>query len=111
MTPTVEQLIETIRNLPDSERKRLFDLAESENLRQFSENQAKKEDEKFQLAMKWIQENREEFDRQWVALDGDTLLASGTDGKKVHAEAQSKGVKVPFMHRISIKETHPFGGW
>ena len=71
----------------------------------------KRDEDKFRLAMKWIGEHREEFDGQWVALDGDTLLAHGTDGKKVHAAAQAKGVKTPLMHRVSIKETQPFGGW
>jgi len=59
----------------------------------------------------WIEKNRIEYAGQWVALDGDILLAHGADGKKVHTEAQAKGVKTPLMHRVSIKETQPFGGW
>ena len=70
----------------------------------------KEDQERFRRSMNWIHENREEFDGQWVALDGDTLLAHGDDGKEVHAEAQKKGVKTPLMHRVSIKETQPFGG-
>ena len=111
MTPTAEQLIETIRNLPEAEREKFFDLAEAENLHRFPEKRTPAEDVKFRQAMKWIKDNREQYKGQWVALDGDKLLASGTDGQKVHAEARTKGVEFPFMHRVSVKETDPFGGW
>ena len=111
MTPTAEQLLKTIRNLPAAERRRLFEMAEAEHLLSPLANQPENEKNKFQLAMGWIKENRQKYDGQWVALDGDKLLASGTDGKKVHAEAQSRGVDVPFMHRISANETEPSGGW
>lgn len=113
MVQTAEQLIENVRALPDTERRKFFDLAEDEKRKQADEKRAKDEEleqnnARFQRAMKWLEENREEFDGQWVALDGDTLLAHGTDGKKVHAHAQAKGVQTPLMHRVSVKETQTF---
>lgn len=116
MMQTAEQIIESVRALPLSEKEKFFDLAEEEKLKILSEKELKNtelemKNERFRLSMQWIQKNREEFDGQWVALDGENLLAHGTDGKNVHAEAQAKGVKTPLMHRVSIKETQPFGGW
>lgn len=116
MMQTAEQIIESVRALPLSEKEKFFDLAEEEKLKVLTEKEAKNielemKNERFRLSMQWIQENREEFDGQWVALDGENLLAHGADGKKVHAEAQAKGVKTPLMHRVSVKETQPFGGW
>lgn len=110
MNPTFEQVIEVIRQLPLNEREKVKSWLENESTAEkpndFEDRQAR-----FQRSMKWIQENREKYDGQWVALDGEILLAHGADGKKVHAEAQAKGVKTPLMHRVSIKETKPFGGW
>ena len=108
--------MESVRALPATEQQKFFNLAEAEKLKQTEEKQAKndelkRKDARFKRALKWIDENREEFDGQWVALDGDTLLAHGADGKKVHRTAQAKGVETPLMHRVSIKETQPFGGW
>ena len=108
MTPTFEQAIEIVKALPKNEREKLRDWIDK--------NQEKSSDfenrqERFQRSMRWIHEHREKFDGQWVALDGDNLLAHGTDGKKVHSEAQAKGVQTPLMHRVSVKETQPFGGW
>ena len=113
MNPTFEQAIEVIRQLPPPEREKVRVWIDEENQksRQPDDEKLKRDEEKFRSAMSWISEHREEFDGQWVALDGATLLAHGTDGKKVHAAAQSKGVKTPLMHRVSIKETQPFGGW
>lgn len=112
MNPTIENAIEIIRQLPPPEREKLRDWIEREGTAA-SDKSAEffKRQERFRLSMQWIQNNREEFDGQWVALSGDTLLAHGADGKKVHAAAQAKGVKTPLMHRVSIKETQPFGGW
>ncbi len=63
MIQTAEQLLESFRALPISERKKFYDLAEVEKQKILSENGAKKTDStderaKFQLAMKWLAENR-----------------------------------------------------
>lgn len=115
MIPTTEQIIESLRALPLSEKKKLFDLVEEEKLKVLSEEEAKNvelemKNERFRRALRWIEEHKEEFDGQWVALDGDKLIAHGADAKKVHAEAQAKGVKTPLMERVKAKEL-PFGGW
>lgn len=115
MNPTLENAIEIINALPMPDREKLLDWVEEEKRKKLEKeiknSRLKDEQEKFRLAMKWIQTHREEFDGQWVALDGETLLAHGADGKKVHAQAQAEGVKTPLMHRVSVKETEPFGGW
>lgn len=112
MTPTLENIIEIIRQLPPPDREKVRDWIERESENESDKSsELDKRQERFRLSMKWIQENREKYDGQWVALDGETLLAHGADGKKVHAEAQAKGIKTPLMHRVSIKETQPFGGW
>ncbi len=115
MNPTFEQAIEVLRQLPPPEREKVRVWIDEENQKNIGgkpdNEKLKRDEEKFRAATNWIGEHREEYDGQWVALDGATLLAHGTDGKKVHATAQSKGVKTPLMHRVSIKETQPFGGW
>lgn len=115
MIPTFEQAIEVLRQLPPPEREKVLEWIDEENQKNISgkpaDEKLKRDEEKFRLAMNWIREHRAEFDGQWVALDGDKLLAHGADGKKVHRAAQDRGVKTPLMHRVSIKETQPFGGW
>jgi hypothetical protein len=115
MIQTAEQLIETIRALSPSERKKFFDMAETEKQKGHSENGSKivevpERIDRFNMALKWIHDNKEKYDGQWVCLYGDQLIAHGMDGLKVFEEAKTKGIKSPFIERIKA-EVLPFGGW
>lgn len=67
--------------------------------------------QKFQHAKQWLEENKAKYLNQWVALDGDQLVASGADGKQVYAEAIAAGVSSPLLHQITEDDKLPFGGW
>ncbi len=115
MIQTAEQAIENICALPNTERAKFFDWAEEEIHKESAEKQAKKielekKNERFRRALKWIDEHKEEFDGQWVCLDGDELIAFGKDAKSVYDEAKVKGIKAPFMERVKAKVL-PWGGW
>ncbi len=40
----------------------------------------------------WLEQHREEYARQWVALDGDKLVSSNTNCRLVIDEARQKGI-------------------
>jgi Family of unknown function (DUF5678) len=62
--------------------------------------------------MKWISENRSAYADQWVAVEGDRLIAADTDALKVYAAATSEGVEVPFVVHILPADPLPFvPGW
>jgi uncharacterized NAD-dependent epimerase/dehydratase family protein len=114
MIQTAEQIIENLRALPISEQERFFDLAEEEKRKVLSKKEATKaksidEQRKFQLAVKWLDENRQRYLGQWVCLDGDRLVAHGTDAVKLYKEAREKGIEVPFVEHI-IEEKEAYGG-
>jgi len=111
MTPTAEQLIENVRTLPKQEREKFFALLEAEKSKEAENGKySESEDEKFRRALQWIDKHREEYDGQLVVLEGDVLIAHGTDAKALYAEARAKGIKTPFVKRIRAKIL-PFGGW
>lgn len=61
--------------------------------------------------MAWIAEHESEYAGQWVALDGDRLIAHGDDPMAFKEKVQAEGVEIPFIVHIR-KETGPFmGGW
>jgi hypothetical protein len=60
---------------------------------------------------KWLQEHREEYAGQWVALDGDRLVSFGKNNREVLAEARRQGVRVPFVAYVEPTDALPFGGW
>ena len=61
--------------------------------------------------MAWIAQHREEYAGQWVALDGDRLIAYGDDPLSFKEKVRSEGIDRPFIVHIP-KETGPsMGGW
>ncbi|MGE0127899.1 MAG: DUF5678 domain-containing protein [Blastocatellales bacterium] len=40
----------------------------------------------------WLAEHRDEYDGQYVALNGDTLIAAGTSAKEVSVKARELGI-------------------
>jgi len=59
----------------------------------------------------WIEEHREEFLDQWVALDGGHLVAHGTDARTVYDEARAQGVDSPYLVHVVPKVDAYVGGW
>lgn len=115
MQPTFEQAMELINSLPASEFQKLSEwmLAKQEEQTQTAADQTdvQAEIQRFRLAMKWIDEHRAEFAGQWVCLEGDRLIAHGTDVLTVHAEARAAGIKAPFVEQVLDEPEYYLEGW
>jgi len=61
--------------------------------------------------MRWLEEHEAEYAGQWLALDGDRLLACGANAKQVYAAARVAGVDVPFVVFAEDREKAQWGGW
>ena len=59
----------------------------------------------------WLRENRDEYAGLWVALDGDSLIASGDDLKRVAETARQRGVPDALMMRVEPRGSLPFAGF
>jgi len=63
-------------------------------------------------SLRWLHENQEKYSGQWVALDGDRLIASGPTANEVYSKAKAEGVQIPFVELVTERESVPFtGGW
>ena len=60
---------------------------------------------------RWLAEHGHEYAGQWVALDGDRLLAHGEQAREVYAAAHDSGVRLPLVVRVNPPDQLPFGGW
>jgi len=62
--------------------------------------------------MKWIEENRTAYADQWVAVEGDRLIAADTNPQKVFAAAKAEGIGSPFVVHVLPEDPFPFvSGW
>ena len=59
----------------------------------------------------WLRTHRDEYAGQWVALDGEKLIASGDDLKQVATTARRSGVPHALMIRVEVSDALPFAGF
>lgn len=59
----------------------------------------------------WLQKHRDEYAGQWIALDGENLIASGDDLKQVVSTARRLGVPDALMMRVEPNDALPFAGF
>ena len=45
----------------------------------------------------WLEKHRDEYDGQWVALDGDKLIVADADGKEFARKARESGLNGLFL--------------
>ena len=51
----------------------------------------------FSRENEWLEKNRDEYDGQWVALDGGKLIAADSDGKKVAEKVRELGINGAYV--------------
>jgi hypothetical protein len=61
--------------------------------------------------LRWLREHRLEYAGEWVALDGDKLVAHGVSAKQVYEAARMSGIDLPLVTQIEAADELPFGGW
>lgn len=101
---TLEQVIEQARSLPIDERRKLRDALDYD-LRAAPPYRTREPERE------WIERHRDEYMNQWVALDGDRLLAHGTDARAVADAARAAGCDTPFVEHVKPPLEAFWGGW
>lgn len=104
---TLEQILEEAGKLPVEDQRRLRAalraLDPNGDIRQvYSTNEQERA---------WIKIHRDEYLGQWVALDGDHLIAHGADARTVYDAARAQGVEIPYIDRVEPKVDAFIGGW
>jgi len=59
-----------------------------------------------------VKENRAAYADQWVAVEGDRLIAADADPLKVFTAAKAQGIRSPFVVHLLAEDPLPFvPGW
>ncbi|NOT63695.1 MAG: hypothetical protein HOP19_26070 [Acidobacteria bacterium] len=59
---------------------------------------------------RWLKEHQHEYAGEWIALDGDRLIAHGLDAAAVYAAADADGAYLPLVTYLLPADTPPFAG-
>jgi hypothetical protein len=108
---TLEQLIDEARALSAAEKLKLRQELDRELKQPERPQTSEPAYQTNERERAWIDANRDEYMGQLVALDGDRLLAHGTDARKVYEAARAQGVEAPYLERVEPKADAFVGGW
>ena len=102
-TEILDSLKKQSSNLSPQEKsalaKFLLEQAKQENVENLESDKTK------QLQLEWLKENREKYDGQYVALDGNRLVGYGKTLREAAERAKQNGAKNPFLIRVFSEET------
>ena len=113
---TVENLLNQIELLPALEQKRLFAalLQKLDGVARPVEKIKYREPipmPDYEPVANWVREHRDKYGGQWVALDGDRLIAHSPASDEVFAAARVDGARMPFVTYIEPADAPPFMGF
>jgi|SRR6185369_6928786 len=112
MSLSFDQIIKSIEQLPPPEQERIRRWLEEKETSNGVTEASPTHSGRSAKSLRWLHENRERYSGQWVALDGDRLIASGPTAKEVYSKAKTQGVEIPFVELVTKDDAVPFtGGW
>jgi len=111
----VENILKQIAALPFIEQQRLHDLL-GDRLRQPTKRPLDRHgipipEPDYREAMQWLAEHAREYAGQWVALEGNRLIAHGPDARAVYAAANADGAYLPLVTLVEDPDAPPFAGF
>ena len=112
MTLSVDQIIKLIEQLPAAEQEKIRRWLEEKGATNGEGHGSQAVANRSSKSLKWLHENREKYAGQWVALDGDRLIANGPTAKEVYSKAKAEGFEIPFVELVTDQEPVPSTvGW
>jgi hypothetical protein len=104
-----EAILDKIRRLPPAKQEEVLRFADGLQ-RNATARMVPSRDRTIEV--KWIDENRLAYADQWVAVEGNRLVAAGIDPLKVFAAAKAEGIQTPFVVHVLSEDPLPFvSGW
>jgi hypothetical protein len=115
-TITAENILKLIEQLPSTERARLREMLAQESAIPV---QAKAPRDKCvpcepmpdrTREWEWIAQHKQEYAGQWVALEGDHLVAASPTRGELSTAIKAAGATLPLIHRIAAPDELPYIG-
>jgi hypothetical protein len=93
MTLSVDQIIKSIEKLPTTEQERIRRWLEDRGATNEEGHGSQTHGYRSAKSLRWLHENREKYSGQWVALDGDRLIANASTAKEVYSKRRLKALR------------------
>jgi hypothetical protein len=113
-TITVETILQQVIQLPRIEQRRLVQLIEEQQtntiLPSFDKRVPCEPQPDRTREWEWIAQHKDEYAGQWVALEGDHLIAASPSRMELSAALKTAGAKRPLIHRLPAPDELPYVG-
>jgi len=109
---TIEDILNQISQLPAGDQarlRRLLDESESPHIRRdvgLDQRVPPVPVPDSSREMQWLSEHQREYAGEWVALDGDRLIAHSVDARFVYSAAEADGANLPFVAFVEGSDKH-----
>src|SRR6267378_3907598 len=100
---TLEQILDEARSLSPAEKLKLRQALDRE-LKQTASPQSRA------IEGNWVERHRDEYLGQWVAIEGDTVIAHGPNAREVYLAACEAGIAAPYIIHITPQGDPYIGG-
>lgn len=113
---TAENILTLIEQLPTTERARLNQmLTEQESAPAKTKSPLDKRVPSKPMPdrtkeREWVEQHKHEYPGQWVALDGDRLIAASPNRMDISAAVKADGALLPLILRIPSPDDLPYIG-
>lgn len=113
---TAESIMTMIEQLPSTERARLTELIkeqETEPIKAKAPRDKRVPSQRMPdrtKEMDWVEQHKHEYHGQWVALDGDRLVAASPNRMEISAAIKADGANLPLILRIPSPDDLPYIG-
>ena len=112
MSLSFDQIIKSIEELPAPEQERIRRWLDEKGLSNGEGHTSQAHATRSAKSLRWLHENGHKYSGQWVALDGDRLIANGPTAKEVYSKAKSEGFEIPFVELVTDQDpVLSTGGW
>lgn len=104
-----EAILDKVRRLPPAKQEEVLRFADGLERNAVSRRVPSRDRSS---EMKWLDENRVAYADQWVAVEGDRLIAANVDPLNVFSVAKAAGIQTPFVVHVLPEDSLPFvPGW
>ncbi len=101
---SLEEIIDEMRSLSPAEQLKLRQALDRELVQTAAVQSGSTE-------RSWVDRHRDEYLGQWVAVEGDRLVAHGTNPRQVYLSARAAGISIPYIVHVTPKVDAYIGGW
>src|ERR1051326_5051266 len=93
MSLSFDEIIKTIEQLPAPEQERIRRWLDENVTPNGERNASQPRANRSAKSLRWLLENRKKYSGQWVALDGDSLIAGGPTAKEFTLKRRLKALR------------------